>query len=68
MMSFLPILRYFESVPEIKMIVLLGEVGNTVELDIAQMILTHQIKKPVVAYCIGTSAEYMKSEIQFGHA
>ena len=68
MMSFLPIIEYFEAHPGIHMIVLLGEVGNPIELEIAKMIQSQKIKKPVVAYCIGTAAEHMQTEVQFWHA
>lgn len=68
MMAFQPVVEYFEQHPEIKIIVLLGEVWNRTEIEIADMISSGKIKKPVVAYCIGTSAEKMKTEVQFGHA
>ncbi len=65
---FLPIIEYFEEHDEIKMIVLLGEVWNTIELEIADLIKQRKITKPVVAWCIGTSAETLQTEVQFGHA
>lgn len=61
------ILRY-EANPEIKMIVLLGEVGGTDEYQVAEAVKNGKIKKPVVAWCIGTCAKMFKSEVQFGHA
>ena len=61
------ILRY-EANPEIKMIVLLGEVGGTDEYQVVEALKTGKIKKPVVAWCIGTCSKMFKSEVQFGHA
>ncbi|XP_055346989.1 ATP-citrate synthase-like [Paramacrobiotus metropolitanus] len=54
--------------PEIKMIVLLGEVGGVEEYEICNAIKTGKITKPVVAWCIGTCASMFSSEVQFGHA
>ncbi len=68
MMSFLPLLEYLEEHEEIKIIVLLGEVGNRIEIEIADMIAAGKITKPVVAWCIWTSAEKLKTEVQFWHA
>ena len=58
----------YESIKEIKMTVLLWEIGGTDELVIAEMIRTKKIKKPVVAYCIGTVDDKIKTEVQFWHA
>lgn len=54
--------------PEIKMIVLLGEVGGIEEYEICNSIKSGKITKPVVAWCIGTCASMFSSEVQFGHA
>ena len=67
MTSFGDVLHYFESVDEIKLVVMLGEVGNRDELMIANMI-KKKLTKPLVAWCIGESAEAMKTQVQFGHA
>ncbi|KAL5007875.1 hypothetical protein ScPMuIL_016681 [Solemya velum] len=61
------ILRYQDE-PDIKMIVLLGEVGGTEEYDIVTAIKEKRITKPLVAWCIGTCAKMFTSEVQFGHA
>lgn len=61
------ILRY-EADPEVKMIVLLGEVGGVEEYDVCEAIKTKNITKPLVAWCIGTCAGMFSSEVQFGHA
>jgi len=60
-------LRY-EANPDIKLIVVLGELGGKSEYDIAKAKKDGRIKKPVVAWCIGTCAKVFPSEVQFGHA
>nr|UEK51402.1 ATPCL-like protein [Parasacculina yatsui] len=61
------IMRY-ERDPNVKMIVLLGEVGGVEELGVCQAIKDGTISKPMVAWCIGTCATMFTSEVQFGHA
>nr|XP_039264716.1 ATP-citrate synthase-like [Styela clava] len=61
------IMRY-EKNPDIKMMVMLGEVGGTEEYKICEGIKSRVISKPVVAWCIGTCATMFTSEVQFGHA
>lgn len=61
------ILRY-QNDPRIKMIVLLGEVGGDEEYKIVEALKKKVITKPLVAWCIGTCADYMASDVQFGHA
>lgn len=61
------VLRY-EANPEIKLIVLLGEVGGTEEYKVAEAIRKKEIKKPVVAWVTGTCSKVFPSEVQFGHA
>lgn len=68
MTSFQQVISRYQSNPEIKIIVLLGEVGNEDENHIADMIKDGTITKPVVARVAGTSAEQLQSEVQFGHA
>lgn len=68
MTTFQDIVKYFETQDEIKMIVLLWEVWNKDELIIADMVQNWEITKPIVAWCIGDSAEKLTSEVQFGHA
>ncbi len=57
-----------ESNPEVKYMVLLGEVGGTEEYKIIEAIKAGKIKKPVIAWCIGTIAKHFSSGVQFGHA
>lgn len=61
------ILRY-EKNPDIKMLVLLGEVGGTDEYEIVDLLKKGKIKKPLIAWCIGTCSKVFPAEVQFGHA
>ncbi|XP_055687731.1 ATP-citrate synthase isoform X2 [Lutzomyia longipalpis] len=61
------ILRY-QADPDIKMIVLLGEVGGVEEYEVCQSLREKRVTKPLIAWCIGTCAGMFKSEVQFGHA
>ncbi|EDO37585.1 predicted protein [Nematostella vectensis] len=61
------VLRYQDN-QDIKMIVLLGEVGGRDEYEICDAIKSGRVNKPLVAWCIGTCANMFTSEVQFGHA
>lgn len=61
------ILRY-EADPNCKIIVLLGEVGGVEEYRVIDAVKNGIIKKPIVAWAIGTCASMFKTEVQFGHA
>ncbi|MHA2246819.1 MAG: citrate/2-methylcitrate synthase [Candidatus Hodarchaeales archaeon] len=61
------LLRY-EANPKIKMMVCLGEVGGTGELDIVDAVKDGRLTKPIVLWCIGTAANLLPSGLQFGHA
>ena len=61
------IMRY-EKNPDIKMIVLLGEVGGTDEYVVIDAMKKGKITKPLVAWCIGTCSKVFPAEVQFGHA
>uniref|UniRef100_A0A5K3FW85 ATP citrate synthase n=1 Tax=Mesocestoides corti TaxID=53468 RepID=A0A5K3FW85_MESCO len=74
------ILRY-EADPDVAMIVLLGEVGGLEEYAVVEALESGKVKKPLVAWCIGTCAQVLAStagsggsdttnleEVQFGHA
>jgi len=65
---FIDVLLRFEADPNIKMMVLLGEVGGREEYAVAEAIKDGRISKPVVAWCCGTAAEAFDYEVQFGHA
>lgn len=60
-------LRY-QNIPDIKLIVVLGELGGHDEYSLVEALKTGQIKKPVVAWVSGTCAKLFKTEVQFGHA
>lgn len=61
------LLRY-QANPKIKMMVCLGEVGGTGEIDIVNAVKDGRITKPLVMWCIGTAAKLLPSGLQFGHA
>ncbi|KAB7494147.1 ATP-citrate synthase [Armadillidium nasatum] len=61
------LLRYHDN-PEVKMLVLLGEVGGIEEYEVCEAMKSGRIYKPLVAWCIGTCAGMFSSEVQFGHA
>jgi succinyl-CoA synthetase alpha subunit/citrate synthase len=61
------LLRY-EADPDVKMIVMLGEVGGTDEYAVCKALHEGRITKPLVAWCIGTCAKVFPAEVQFGHA
>lgn len=58
----------FEKIPEIKMLVCLGEVGGSGEYDIVEALKTKKITKPLVMWVTGTCSKAFKTEVQFGHA
>lgn len=57
-----------ESNPQVKYLLLLGEVGGTEEYKIIEAVKNGTIKKPVIAWCIGTIAQHFTTSVQFGHA
>jgi ATP-citrate lyase alpha-subunit len=61
------IMRY-QSNPQVKILVLLGEVGGTDEYDVVDAIREGIITKPLVAWNIGSCSEIFPAEVQFGHA
>jgi len=58
----------FEGIPEIKMLVCLGEVGGSSEYEIAKALRDKKITKPLVIWVTGTCSKAFKTEVQFGHA
>ncbi|CAH2062283.1 unnamed protein product, partial [Iphiclides podalirius] len=66
--TFLDHLLRFEADPNVKMLVVLGEVGGVEEYHICRAIREKLITKPMVAWCIGTCSDMFSSEVQFGHA
>lgn len=61
------ILRYNDN-PEVKMMVLLGEVGGIDEYAVCEAIKSGRITKPLVGWVMGTCAAIFPYEVQFGHA
>ncbi len=61
------LLRY-ERNPAIKLLVCLGELGGTAELEIAQAVKDGRITKPLVMWVTGTCAKVLPGQVQFGHA
>src|SRR5512137_845049 len=58
----------FEQIPEVKMLVCLGEVGGSAEYEIAEALKSKRITKPLVIWVTGTCSKAFKTEVQFGHA
>jgi ATP-citrate lyase alpha-subunit len=61
------LLRY-EQNPKIKMLVCLGELGGTAEVQIAEAVKDGRLKKPLVMWVTGTCAKVLPGQVQFGHA
>ncbi|WP_297443486.1 citrate/2-methylcitrate synthase [Sulfurimonas sp.] len=57
-----------EKNPDVKYMVLLGEVGGTEEYKVIEAVKSGKITKPIIAWCIGTIAKHFSSGVQFGHA
>jgi ATP citrate (pro-S)-lyase len=66
--TFIDHLIRYEQDPECKMLVLLGEVGGIEEYRVIEAVKKGIIRKPVVAWAIGTCAKMFATEVQFGHA
>ncbi len=58
----------FEANPDIKMMVVLGELGGQSEYGIAEAKKSGKITKPLIGWCIGTCSKVFPTEVQFGHA
>ncbi|KAG0003176.1 citrate synthase [Entomortierella chlamydospora] len=66
--TFIDHLLRYEQDPNCKMLVLLGEVGGVEEYRVCEAVKSGKIRKPVIAWCIGTCAKMFATEVQFGHA
>ncbi|KAI0240030.1 ATP-citrate synthase [Lamellibrachia satsuma] len=66
--TFMDHIQRYHDDPDVKLIVVLGEVGGTEEYNIIEAIKDGRLTKPIVAWCIGTCARMFTSEVQFGHA
>ncbi|NPA29318.1 MAG: ATP citrate synthase [Epsilonproteobacteria bacterium] len=65
---FIDNLLRMEQNPDVKYMILLGEVGGTEEYKVIEAVKSGKIKKPIIAWCIGTIAKHFSSGVQFGHA
>jgi len=66
--TFIDHLLRYEADDNVKMLVLLGEVGGIEEYKVIEAVQKGVIKKPIIAWAIGTCAKMFTSEVQFGHA
>ena len=66
--DFLDHLIRFQKNPQVKYMVVLGEVGGELEYRVVEALKSGLITKPVIAWCIGTIAKHFGGEVQFGHA
>jgi ATP citrate (pro-S)-lyase len=64
---FIDLLKYYESVDNINLIIMIGETGGTAEIDAAKWWNKYG-KKKVVGWCSGTSEKSFGEKIEFGHA
>jgi len=61
------ICMFYQNCDDVKLIILLGEIGGDQELIVAEMIKRKMITKPVIGWCTGTSSQTTGTK-QFGHA
>jgi len=66
--TFLDHLLRYEADPNCQILLLLGEVGGVEEYRVIEAVKCGKIKKPIVAWAIGTCSGMFKTEVQFGHA
>jgi len=66
--TFIDHLLRMEKNPDVKYMILLGEVGGREEYKVIEAIKEGKITKPVIGWCIGTIAKHFSSGVQFGHA
>ncbi|HEX7126998.1 MAG TPA: succinate--CoA ligase subunit alpha [Thermodesulfobacteriota bacterium] len=59
------VVRMFEADPDTRLILVLGEVGGTEEYELARLVASGEIRKPVVALIVGATAPTGK---KLGHA
>ncbi len=66
--SYMDHLLRMEANSNIKYMVVLGEVGGNAEYEMIEAVQKGTLKKPIIAWCIGTVANHFNQSIQFGHA
>ncbi len=57
-----------EADPDTKLIVYYGELGGLDEYEIAELLKTGQVKKPIITFIAGVISEMFARPPQFGHA
>jgi ATP citrate (pro-S)-lyase len=65
--SFADLVKYYETIDNIKLVIMLGETGGTAEIDAAGW-WNRNSKKMLVGWCSGTSEKSFGDQIEFGHA
>jgi succinyl-CoA synthetase alpha subunit len=63
--TWVDLLPLFEQDPETRVVVAFGEVGTSIEVDAAQMLVNKEFTKPLIAYIAG---RYARPGVRFGHA
>eukprot|EP01098_Paradermamoeba_levis_P016941 TRINITY_DN943_c0_g4_i2.p1 TRINITY_DN943_c0_g4~~TRINITY_DN943_c0_g4_i2.p1 ORF type:complete len:622 (-),score=220.36 TRINITY_DN943_c0_g4_i2:323-2110(-) len=58
----------FQEIDEIKMVVVLGELGGEDEYGLVELLKNQKIHKPLLAWFSGGCAKMFPQEVQFGHA
>jgi ATP-citrate lyase alpha-subunit len=66
--AFLQHMKRMQANPDVKYILMLGEVGGTEEYHVIEAINNGEISKPVIGWCVGTIASHFATGVQFGHA
>ena len=66
--NFIDFVLQYERDPNVRMIILLGEIGGVQEIYVANAVRNGLITKPIIGWCMGTSANYFSDDVQFGHA
>jgi ATP citrate (pro-S)-lyase len=64
---FADLVKYYETIDNIKLVIMLGETGGTAEIDAASW-WNRNSKKMLVGWCSGTSEKSFGEQIEFGHA
>ena len=63
--TFADMLRFFEGDPDTRAVVMVGEIGGSLEEDAAQLLIDGEVTKPVIAFLAGRNAPPDK---RMGHA
>ncbi|KAH8113944.1 hypothetical protein DFH11DRAFT_1544676 [Phellopilus nigrolimitatus] len=66
--TFIDHLLRYEADPDCKMLVLLGEVGGIEEYRVIDAVKLGKVRKPIIAWAIGTCAKMFATEVQFRRA